>query len=294
MFLRVGRFKSIGAMSVVSAEQPGTPSGWLVRRFRSYAVRYVRRHFHAIRIAIEGSQPTLPPGPVMVMLNHASWWDPLVGLILSGLWGEDRVHYAVIEAGGLSQYPFLARLGFLGVETGTVEGAKRFLRQSLAILDRRNTVLWITPQGRFTDPRARPLKFQAGLGVLVHKLPRVSIIPLALEYPFWNDRLPEILVWLGDPITKAGPSEQSAGAWTHLLETALEHCQDRLSCAAQARDPALFHTLVSGMAGVGGIYDQWRRLKALLAGRLFVAEHQTAQRPSASRAATRSRTSAQL
>ena len=226
-------------------------SPWLFRVFRGYARHYARRSFHAIRIARGGPWPALPPGPVIVMLNHPSWWDPLIGLILSALFPPDRRHYAPIEAQGLAQYRFLGRLGFFGIDAGTSLGGLRFLRTSLSILSRPESVLWITPQGEFVDARVRPTAIKAGLGLLAQRLERATIIPLALEYPFWNDRCPEALAWFGEPIGVERAHERTPAAWTRLLTEALDRSQDRLAAAALARDPAAFTTLVTGAVGVG-------------------------------------------
>ncbi len=249
-------------------------SDQLFRWFRAYARRYVARRFHAVRIARTGDFPQLAPGPVIVMLNHASWWDPLIGFVLSELAPAGRRHAAPIENLGLTQYPFLARLGFYGVETGTATGARRFLNDSLQILENPDAMLWITPQGRFVDARIRPVVLRPGLGMLVHKCPAVTIVPLAVEYAFWNDRCPEALACFGLPIEASRKSHQSPSEWTTRLGRALEETQDRLAVAAQSRDPAAFTTLLSGTSGVGGIYDAWRRLKSLVTGRRFQPEHQ--------------------
>ena len=92
-----------------------------------------------------------------MVLNHPSWWDPLICVILTGAMPDWQAHYGPIEAVGLAQYPFLARLGFFGFDTTTAAGADRFLRTSLAILARPESVLWLTAQGEFVDARrARP------------------------------------------------------------------------------------------------------------------------------------------
>ena len=81
--------------------------------------------------------PGLLSGPLVVVANHPSWWDPLVGLILTEFMHEGRVHYCPIDVNGLTQYPFLERLGFFGVEVGTPRGSLAFLRQSQSILSSR-------------------------------------------------------------------------------------------------------------------------------------------------------------
>jgi hypothetical protein len=48
---------------------------------------------------------------------------------------------------------------------------------------------------------------------------------------------------------------------------------DRLSADSMTRDPARFEPLLSGEAGVGGVYDLWRRAKALVRGERFHPQH---------------------
>ena len=76
----------------------------------------------------------------------------------------------------------------------------------------------MTPSGRFTDPRTR-IKFQPGLSHLACSSPSVSLVPLALEYPFWEERTPEALIEFGEVIS-TDAKEQSKSDWGHELELA--------------------------------------------------------------------------
>jgi hypothetical protein len=97
---------------------------------------------------------------------------------------------------------------------------------------------------------------------------------MAVEYPFWNERLPEALVAFGPAIPIAGAAHAATDeAWTAVLEAALEAAQDRLAEAAMSRDPARFTTLISGRVGVGFAYDTVRRARAWLRGERFDASH---------------------
>ncbi|MHC5538200.1 lysophospholipid acyltransferase family protein [Singulisphaera rosea] len=249
-------------------------SSWLFRHFRNYSRRYVSKHFHAIRLSVEGFRPDARlGGPIIVVLNHPSWWDPLIGLVLSEAWPETTRHFAPIDSAGLAKYPVLERLGFFGIEPNSPQGARTLLRRGLAILDDSRHVLWVTPQGRFVDPRARPTRFKPGIGYLVHRVGRGVVLPLALEYAFWQERTPEVLARFGTPIELGGSRETSPRDWTTRLERALETVQVELARDAMSRDPSRFETKLEGRAGIGGIYDFWRRTRAALRGRRFAAEH---------------------
>ncbi len=244
--------------------------GW----FRRYAERYLARHFHAIRLARAGFDPAeLPAGrPLVVYLNHPAWWDPLLGLALAFERFGKRRHYAPIDATALVRYRLLGRLGFFPVELGTRRGATGFLATARAILDDPDAAIWMTPGGRFADPRERPVELQSGLGHLAAKVPAAIFLPLAVEYPFWEERTPEALVRFGEPLD-ASEARLGPGDWTALLAERLTATQDALAVDAIARDPARFETLARGKTGVGGAYDAWRRLTARLRGERFDPRH---------------------
>ena len=247
-------------------------SEWFFRGFRKYARRYVAKHFHALRIDRDGP-PVAPAGPLVVALNHASWWDPMTAVVLSESLGSGRAHYAPMDEQGLNQYRVLEWLGIFGVELETARGGIAFLRRASAVLARPESVLWITPQGRFVDVRERPTRFKEGLGRLLRRSAGVSVVPLAIEYPFWNDRRPEVLVRFGAAIAVEDGASRSAEDWTGRIEAALEATQDALAESGRSRDASRFEVLVDGSAGVGGVYDLGRRLRSAVRGEAFSKEH---------------------
>lgn len=261
-----------------------TVSPRLFAAFARYARWYLRRHFHAVRLAASvPAVPAVPPDAALVVyLNHPSWWDPLLALTLAATHFPERTHHGPIDAAMLERYGFFRRLGFFGVEPGTVAGARRFLRLADALLARPGTALWITPQGEFTDPRRRPVRLRPGLGRaarrLVDRPGGAVLLPLAVEYPFWEERFPEALVAYGEPVDADHLAGELGGGaspadWDRALAARLETAQDCLAALAQGRDPGSFHTLVGGRAGVGGVYDLWRAARALVTGERFVREH---------------------
>ena len=251
-------------------------SAVLARLFGRYMTRYVARHFHAVRIA-RGGLPRLPEGrPAIVYTNHPSWWDPAVFMALATLLFPGRPAWGPMDAAALEKYGIFRRIGIFGIEPGTRRGAARFLRVATAVLADPAAMLWVTAEGAFTDPRARPVRLRPGLAHLARRLPDAVLVPLALEYPFWTERFPEALLRFGDPIPAENhhpAGNHTTGDWTAILEARLTETLDALAADAMTRDPARFTTLLSGAAGIGGGYDLWRRLRAALAGRRFSAAH---------------------
>ncbi len=248
-----------------------TPSARLLKYFTRYTKYYLKRHFHAVRLA-RGADPPDVAAPLVIYLNHPAWWDPLVGLLVASERLSQRHHWAVIEQAQLMRYQFFAKLGFFGVEPGP-RGGQRLLAAADQLAGEPQGALWLTPQGRFSDPRERPLQLAPGLGHLAQRLQHAWFVPLALEYLFWEERLPEALARFGEPFSPAQASKLRPAGYTALLSERLLATQDALALQAQARSPADFDNLLEGHVGVGGIYDVWRRSRAWLRGQRFHAAH---------------------
>ena len=246
----------------------------LFRWFTSYARRYLRRHFHSLRVSRAGLPPRdceLPMVAMVVFANHASWWDPLLWLALKSEFFPSRRAFSPIDAEALKRYKILSRLGFFGVEQKTGRGAVQFLRTAEKILRQPGHILALTPQGRFVDPRERPVRFEQGLGHLAARVERVVFVPMASEFVFWEERLPEILVRFGQPISAEEINDAESG--TVFFQRHLELVQNALATESKRRDPNDFQTILRGRAGQGGIYDWYRAARAKLVGEKFVREH---------------------
>jgi 1-acyl-sn-glycerol-3-phosphate acyltransferase len=210
--------------------------------------------------------------PVLVYLNHPGWWDPLIGLMLAAIGFPDRRHFAPIDAKALKEYAFFQKLGFFGIEPNSQRGGAQFIRIGQAIMQQPSHALWVTAQGRFTDPRERPVTLRPGVAHLAPRLERGRIVPLALEYPFWDEKKPEALACFGEPIDVA-QAEKTAEHWQNRLTEHMQHSMDRLAHLARRRNPDDWRVLLSGQVGTTGFYDLWRAGRAAIRGRRFQRAH---------------------
>lgn len=246
---------------------------WL---FGWYLRWYFYRSFHTVRISRGGLPPAIGDRPLIVYSNHPSWWDPAVYILAGSRLFPGRQGFGPMDSEALARYGVLQRMGAFGVPQDGPRGAAIFLRTSLAVLARPASMLWMTAEGTFTDHRTRPVVLRPGLAHLARRVPDAVILPLALEYSFWNESRAEILIRFGAPLEtgldKAG-LDNSVAAWNQRLETALTDTMDALAVESRTRNPSLFQPLMRGGAGIGGIYDAWRHLRAALAGRRFDPSH---------------------
>jgi len=240
-----------------------------LRLFQRVVRSYFKRHFRAV-MAQQKELLAQATGPLIVYANHSSWWDPMVSILLAQMLLPGRRHYAPMDADALKKYPILSKLGIFPVEMSSARGAAQFLRTSQAILAD-GGVVWITPQGRFVDPRETELGFKPGLGALAVRVPEVKLLPLAIEYTFWNERLPETLLRFGQTVgMAAGTSSEQA---TMQLESALAKVMQELRTSSLMREASAFDVLLTGARGTGGLYALGRRVRAVFTRETLPMDH---------------------
>ena len=254
-----------------TSPQVRAPHPWVSPWFSRYAANRLRNHFHRVRFLKEGSLSVPSQLPLVIYGNHPSWWDPLVALAVKPVFFPDRDAYAPIDAGMLERYGIFKSLGFFGVERDSVRGVASFLDQAELILRRPQSLLFLTPQGRFADVRERPVQLQRGIAHLAARVPETVFLPLAMEIAFWEESKPELLLCAGNAVSpEPGASRSEILA---RLEQSLEQAMDRLAAASMARRSEAFTNLLTGTAGIGGIYDVWRVLKAIALGKKINLHH---------------------
>ena len=124
------------------------------------------------------------------------------------------------------------------------------------------------------------------MGHLSHGLNNAVILPLALEYLFWEDAFAGMLARFGPAIViKRAPTEPLKNR-VAALRRALTSTQDCARSDAACRDPAAFETLVGGKARVVARYDWSRWLRRGLLGLVLRDENRSDAAPVALRVPT--------
>lgn len=241
---------------------PARRSARFARAFAAYCRRLMRRRFNAVRIARGGrellAEAAAWDGPVMLALNHPSWWDPLLALLLTETLLPARTPCAPMDAGQLRRFRFMRRLGLFGLDPAHPEAlrllaghvAERFARDAAPLLV-------LTPQGAFADVR-EPLRLRPGAAAIAARHPALRVLVAALEYPFWLDQRPEALVRIAPC---APPARRSTAAWHRALTEAMQGNADALACLSISRAAGEFETLLSARGAVHPLYDLMLRLR---------------------------------
>jgi len=280
--------KTIGGSDVLNVTPPPT-SAWIQKGFHGFLRHYLKRHFFFIGLHRDGYNPSIataddrPGEPTIVYANHPAWWDPLIAHYANDVLFGKRQFYAPIDAEALKQYRVFEKLGFYGIDLQSTSGAAAFLRTSMSILNAPDTSLWITPEGRFCDARDATASLMPGLAHLCTKMSGLRdagensrggrVMPMALEYLFWEERLPVCFIRFGNPFRPAEHPLWDKPTWNANLNERLRQTQRELACGAIARDPAAFESLMTGRVGAGMLYDTMRRLKSWMKREKFRAEH---------------------
>jgi 1-acyl-sn-glycerol-3-phosphate acyltransferase len=254
------------------------PADWFQNGFHRFLETYLKRHFHAI--AIETNSIPRPGTfdqdrslPMVVYCNHPSWWDPLLAHYMNQRLFKPRQFYAPIDASALQKYKVFEKLGFFGVDLQSTRGAASFLKTTAEIFRRPESALWLTPEGRFADVRDHDAELMPGLSHLCSRLDRGIVVPMSLEYVFWEERLPECLIRFGDWVSIEKSGRKSKSEWSDELATRLRDNQARLAELVIARSADPFTNLLRGQQGARGMYDWSRRIKIWFPGGNFQAAH---------------------
>ncbi|MCY2975633.1 MAG: lysophospholipid acyltransferase family protein [Planctomycetota bacterium] len=211
--------------------------------------------------------------PIIFYLNHPGWWDPIVAMQVCQKYFPGRVFYAPIDQVAIEKYAVFKKLGFFGVALEHRSGSIAFLRQTSAILNAPNSSLWITPEGRFADPRDKNAEWMPGLAHLVAKHPQAVCIPMAIEYPFIDEVKPLMLCKLGPMVHGRDLVGVSKAECSVLLESKLRLTQESLAESVVTRSFNGFKVLVRTAQTPKSVYDWGRLLVCKVSGRPFELNH---------------------
>ena len=261
------------------AKRAELEAGDVVARYSPSMFRFFSRlfgrdfaaHFHAVRLL--GPPPRSDIGPLVIVANHPSWWDGALFIWMSAALLGGRRCFTPIEPHMLARYRFFGRMGAFAVQTGTFGGAATFLTVAERVLTRTEGAILINAEGHFADIRARPLEVAPGIAHLARRVPDATFVPLAIEYAFWDERRPNVLLHFGEPVSARSLVGRTVAEIAQSFGDGLTTAMDDLAAAAMTRDPRRFRTVLAGRVGINVFYDLWRRARATVKRQRFSPAH---------------------
>ncbi len=200
--------------------------GWFELFFAWHVRRRFQGRFAAVRVkGLERLREARARGPILLVSNHTSWWDPLVMFDLS--FRTLRCEgYALMDAKNLRALPMLGWIGAFGVELGDKEDGERAVQYGAGRLAKTGTLVGVFPQGRERPVTERPLGFRVGAARMALGAPtRPEIMAMAIRYEHGRHEKPEVLVNVSEPIAREGDEDALCAAMERTVEALLEDTQ---------------------------------------------------------------------
>ena len=166
-----------------------------------YMFRMVENHFHALRIKNKENCDLRNKNYAnIIYASHSNWWDGQIGYNLCRRVFNVKIRMMIEE---LNRFPILSKAGAFSINKQSAQESMKALRYAVDMLQDPEIGLWIFPQGIIRPPNFRPIEFQTGMTYIaqncVKKYGGINLIPIALNYAFLRESIPEVFVEVGEP-----------------------------------------------------------------------------------------------
>ena len=197
----------------------------------------LQNRFFAFRY--RGAENVIEKGvPTILFAPHCNWWDGIVLYNTTHRIFHKEIRLMIEE---LNRFPLLRRGGGYSVNKKSPQSAMKALQYSVDVVGDLKNILSIFRQGIIRPPHYRPIEFQTGLAYIaqnaVKRYGKVNLVPMAIDYSFFRDNRPEVIVDFGQRIEISKDNELSKLSrkdLTHYLEHALtKTCDDQFKEISQ-------------------------------------------------------------
>lgn len=271
--MNAGTANAKGGASAGSIE-PGGFTPLFYRGFGRYVARLFGKRFYAVRV-VPGGIGLLRgldgvDAPVMILLNHSAWWDPLVCVLLGSKLCPRRSGFGPMDVKMLKKFAIFKKLGLFGVDPDEPRALKPMVAYCLERFARdAKPTLWATPQGQFADVRDEVVLRPGMAAVAARACAKgfaLRVVCVSVEYAFWLEQKPEVFVRVVEVTASGGGSGSERGPattarWHRVLTQAMNQNAAELARLVRSRDSGAFDVLVGGGgSGTNPVYDLWRRI----------------------------------
>jgi 1-acyl-sn-glycerol-3-phosphate acyltransferase len=175
------------------------PTRWAKFIFHIYVMRLMKRHFHAFHLLGNLPQPDSEL-PLLLIPNHSTWWDGFFVYLLNEEILKREIYLMMLDR-QLAKYKFFARIGAFGITPGDKENVQESLNYTVALLQKKNVMITMFPQGILLPWGKRPLNYKKGIESIIqlHNKP-INILPLAIRAEYGGEQRAEVFFQFGENI----------------------------------------------------------------------------------------------
>lgn len=169
------------------------------------------------------------PGPdssTIYYLNHSSWWDGIIPLLLNQYLLQQQAR-AMMETKQMHKYTFFRRIGAFSVDPDDPRKSARSLRYAVESMKRDHSSLFIYPEGKIVPFTAEQPDFRGGLVWLTKQLPAADIVPIGIYMHTIRHDKPELHINIGHKVD-TNSSIESKPQLQQKLESSLQQLLDEL------------------------------------------------------------------
>ncbi|MEF8846696.1 MAG: lysophospholipid acyltransferase family protein [Bacteroidales bacterium] len=156
--------------------------------FRLYSRLMIHRHFR--NVTIKGDIPERGM-PVLLIMNHFSWWDGFFADYLNGKIFHRKFHVMMLEE-QLKKRMFLNKAGVYSIRqhSRSVMDSLQYTRQ---LLKDPSNLVTVYPQGKIRSMFHYPLRFEKGITKIVSGLEnKVQIVFVTTLVDYFSHRKPAL------------------------------------------------------------------------------------------------------
>ena len=210
--------------------KPAKTSPFWIAVANFFFFNMLQNRFYAFRYTgVESYKNRDEKYPTILFAPHANWWDGIVLYNITHRICKKEIRLMVEE---LNRFPLLRRAGAYSVNKKSAQSAMHALKYSVEMLKDLGNTLCIFPQGIIRPPHFRPIEFQTGLAYIAQnaakKYGKVNLIPVAIDFCFFRDNRPEVVVDFGERIeVTAVEADIDRKEYTHFLAAKLTETCDK-------------------------------------------------------------------
>ncbi|MBN2013174.1 lysophospholipid acyltransferase family protein [candidate division KSB1 bacterium] len=155
---------------------------WL---FDRYILRLMRNHFHSFQL-LGAIEPIDPTAPLLLLPNHASWWDGFFIYLLNRHFFQRHL-YMMMQEEQLRRFWFFSKVGAYSIQPGNQDSVDESLEYTATLLQSSDKppAVCIFPQGKLMPWGKRPVIFKPGVRQILERATspvQVLLVATRIEY----------------------------------------------------------------------------------------------------------------